>query len=73
MEKNKWIFVENSSLISGYKYDGENFVVEFKSNRAMYRYYPVPQSVADSINPDSPGKDIKHKIVEGGYQYKRIN
>ena len=73
MEKNKWIIVENSSLISGYKYDGENFIVEFKSNGAMYKYYPVPAFVANEISEDSPGKDIKHKIIEGGYAYKRIN
>jgi hypothetical protein len=73
MEKNKWIFVENSNLISGYKYDGENFIVEFKSNRAMYKYYPVPESVANVIDADSPGAGIKHLIVDGGFEYKRIN
>jgi len=73
MEKNKWILVENSSLISGYKYDGENFVVEFKSNGAMYKYYPVPEFIANDINPEKPGADIKHKIISGGFAYKRIN
>lgn len=73
MEKNKWIFVENSNLISGYKYDGKDFIVEFKTNKAMYRYFDVPAHVADSINEDNPGADIKHNIVEGGYSYKRVN
>ena len=75
MEKDVWINVENSSLITGYKYISEEskFKVEFKSNGAMYAYLDVPEYVADSINPESPGKDIKVRIMGGGYKYKKVN
>ena len=75
MENDKWIHVENSSLISGYKYisDSSQMNVEFKNNGAMYAYFDVPEYVAESINEESPGTDIHNKIIKGGYKYKRIN
>ena len=75
MKKDEWIHVDNSSLISGYKYlsEQQQLNVEFKSNRAMYAYFDVPEYTAESISETDPGKDIHSKIIKGGYEYKRIN
>ena len=73
MEKNKWYMVSSSSLISGYKYDGENFTVEFKSNGAMYIYYAVPGLIVNNIPEEGQGSYIKHNIIDGGYSCKRVN
>jgi hypothetical protein len=75
MKKDEWIHVENSSLISGYKYISEKsqMNVEFKNNGAMYAYFDVPGYVADLISDENPGTDIHMRIIKGGYKYKRIN
>ena len=73
MKNNQWITVTSSSLISGYKYDGVgNFDVEFKSNKAMYRYFDVMPFLVNSLDTENIGKEIKTKIIGGGFKYKRL-
>lgn len=75
MKHNQWTTVENSSLISGYKYIPEQrqINVEFKSNGSMYAYFDVPASIVEGISESNPGNDIHAKIINGGYKYKKIN
>jgi len=75
MKKNQWVHVTNSSLISGYKYfpEEKRVHVEFKNNSSMYAYFNVPAHVVNSISEKAPGNDIHSKIINGGYEYKKIN
>lgn len=69
----QWIKVDNSSLISGYKYvkEKQTLYVEFKSNKAMYAYFDVPEKLIQSIDLENPGRYIHEKIIKAGFKYRR--
>lgn len=75
-QNNLWTTVDNSSLISAYKYnpEEEELDVEFKSNGAKYRYSQVWKEVGNNIkNQVAPGKFIQKNVIKAGNSYVRLN
>lgn len=75
MENNLWTTVDNSSLISAYKYNPEEkeLDIEFKSNGSKYRYFDIPQFLADSIrSSETPGKVFNTHVKKAGKRYEKL-
>lgn len=73
---NLWTNVNNSSLVSAYKYDAgeKELYVQFKSNGAKYVYYDVPRFLADAIaESETPGKVINSQVIKAGKRYERVS
>lgn len=72
---NLWTNVDNSSLISAYKYDNgaRELYVQFKSNGAKYVYYDVPRFLAEEImRSETPGKIIHNQVIKAGKKYEKV-
>lgn len=70
-----WTTVDNSSLVSAFKYNSETkeLDVEFKSNGAKYRYFDVPTFIGESIASDEkPGSFIQRNVIKAGKKYKKL-
>lgn len=73
---NLWTNVDNSSLVSAYKYDAsaKELYVQFKSNGAKYVYYDVPRFLAEAIDSaEKPGKVINDQVIKAGKKYSKVS
>jgi|HubBroStandDraft_3_1064219.scaffolds.fasta_scaffold376306_1 hypothetical protein len=72
--KNKIQSVSNSSSIKAFRYDSENLILYVRfSEKAVYMYYNVPQTLVDDVFNSSPsiGRSFRQRI--NGYPYQRLN
>lgn len=76
MDKKAWTPVENSSLVSGYRYHPEEQCLDvlFKSNGAKYRYGSVGINLYEEmVASEKIGSFIKKNIINGKHNYSKIS